>query len=141
SGGDGRLVAAHEIGRPVSVHAEAVPQPVREELSVAGVLDHLSRGAVDVLTGDAGGERLDASALGAIDGRVDLPELVRGRPEADRASDVRRIPAHLATRIDQHDVADREPPVARPAMRESRGGSELYEPAARDTELVELLLE
>ena len=54
---------------------------VDEVLAVAGVGDHLARGAVDLLAGDPGADGLEAGLLGAAHDLEDLALLVGGLAE------------------------------------------------------------
>ena len=91
-----------------------------------------------VATGPQG---FDAGALRAIDRVVDLAHFVLRRAEGHGACDVRGIAAHLAARVDEHDVARGELAVAGSSVRKRRGGAELDEASAVNAELLELLLE
>src|SRR6185369_14037190 len=118
-----------------------VPEPVREGRAVSGVLDDLARGAVHVLRHGSRTQGVDARALSAVDRRVDLAELVRGRTERDGPGHVGRVAPDAATGVDEHDVAGRELPVPGTAVGQRGGRSELDEPASLDAEPLELLLE
>ena len=59
------------------------PDAVDEVLAVAGVGDHLARGAVDLLAGDARAHGLEAGLLRAADDLEDLALLVGRLADVD----------------------------------------------------------
>ena len=90
---------------------------VDEVLAVAGVGDHLARGAVDLLAGDARAHGLEAGLLRAADDLVDLALLVGRLADVDGAGGVGAVAVLEAAEVEHDHVALLDDPVAHLVVR------------------------
>ncbi len=87
------------------VHADAVAQAVGKVLEARakpGVADHLARGSIHLLGGQAGTSHVQRGFLGGVNHVEDLFHLVAGFAEYERARDVGAVALDVAAVVD-HD--------------------------------------
>ena len=106
-----RLALDH-VRRLVGGQADPVADAVDEVLAVAGVGDHLARGAVDLLAGDARADRLEAGLLGAADDLVHLALLVGRLADVHGAGRVGAVAVLDAAEVQHDHVAVLDHPLA-----------------------------
>ena len=111
----------------MDLEPDAVAEAVGEALAVAGVLDHRTRGRVDVRAGDARTHRVDARLLRLLHDLVDLLAAPQaGSPNATVRVMSAWYPSHSAPEVELDDVALLEHAVvpargaARPRSRRTR---------------------
>src|SRR6185436_2689417 len=85
--------------------------------AVAGVGDHLARGAVDLLAGYAGPHGLEAGLLGAPDDLVHLALLVGRLADVHAARGVRAVAVLQPAEVEDDHVAVLDPAVTRLVVR------------------------
>src|SRR5436190_20542995 len=85
------LLPLDHVGRFVSGDADAVTRAVDELLAVAGLGDHPTGGAVDLLARHPRPDRRDAGLLGQAHDLVHLPDLRARLTHAHRAAGVRAV--------------------------------------------------
>ena len=111
AGGEGRGVAADEVGPFVAVHADAVADAVGEVFVVGAVAcggDDVACGGVDGLALDAGMGCGERGGLGLVDDVEDfacLSSLGRGVAEDEGAGDVGLVAFDETAVVDEDDLA------------------------------------
>ncbi len=108
----GLLLALDHVWRLVRRDADAVPGAVDEGLAVSRVGDDGSGGAVDVLAGRAGTNRVDSGLLGLADDLVNLADLVRRLADAHGAGGVGPVAVLEPAEVEHHRIPDLDHPVA-----------------------------
>ncbi len=121
AGGERGLVAAHEVGPLVHVHADTVADAVREGFIVgaeAGRGDDLAGGVVDGVAGNAGLSGGERGGLGAVDDVEDLFLPVGWLAVDEAAGDIGLVAFDGAAVVDEDDLAFADDLWAGAAVRE-----------------------
>src|SRR6185312_9256409 len=98
-------LALDHVRRLVDREADAVAGAVDEPLAVPGAGDHAAGGAVDVLAGGAGADRVERGLLGEADDVVHLRLLLGWLADVDGAGRVRPVAVLRAAEVQDDHVA------------------------------------